>query len=92
MQYAKTPGFFSIRMHFHCINIGGDLMISVLVVRLNPKGAAGYWTLSPSIVKEELSCRNIAIIKGINAQHIARILVILSKQGYEIIDDLIQLP
>ena len=26
MQYAKTPSFFSIRMHFHCINIGDDLV------------------------------------------------------------------
>ena len=67
-------------------------MISVLVVRLNPKGAAGYWTLAPSLIKEELSCKNIAIIKGTNSQHIAHILATLSKQGYEIIDDLIQLP
>ena len=67
------------------------MISALLVVKLNPKGAAGYWTFTPALVKEELSCRNIAIIKGINAQHIARILVILSKQGYEIIDSLIQL-
>lgn len=67
------------------------MISALLVVKLNPKGAAGYWTLAPSIVKEELSRRNIAIIKGTNPQHIAHILAILSKQGYEIIDSLIQL-
>lgn len=68
------------------------MISALLVVKLNPKGAAGYWTFTPAFVKEELSCRNIAIIKGINAQHIAHILATLSKQGYEVIDDLIQLP
>jgi hypothetical protein len=63
-------------------------MISALLV---VKSAAEYWTLAPSLIKEELSCRNIAIIKGTNAQHITHILVTLSKQGYEIIDGLIQL-
>jgi len=47
-------------------------MISALLV---VKSAARYWTLAPSLAKEELSCRNIAI----NAQHIAHILAILSK-------------
>lgn len=32
MQYAKTSGFFSIRMHFYCINIGGGTVSGILLV------------------------------------------------------------